>query len=189
MPTPEPQNNVEVTVESQRYADEITKFVAELASESERAAVVLGAARIDLQLEKALKKILRHHPDGMDNLFDADRPLGTFSAKISLSLRIGLLNQTFEHALQMVRKLRNDFAHSAEKISLSASPHSGRVDELTKCFAKDELFEKLKPVLAKGIADERLVNFCCAVAILISILTVAEVRNAPSEQKYVCELD
>ena len=59
-----------------RISSEISTFLTDLAQEGERSAVVLGAARLDVGLEKLLKGLMHHHPDGNDNLFDPDRPLG-----------------------------------------------------------------------------------------------------------------
>jgi hypothetical protein len=61
---------------ARNIGDEITTFIAGLADEGQRSAVVLGAARCDVALERLLKKGTMHHPDGADNLFDPDRPLG-----------------------------------------------------------------------------------------------------------------
>ena len=68
--------------------DETQALVLGLMKEGERAAVVVGAARLDLALEHMLKRVMRQHPGGQDNLFDPDRPLGTFSAKIGLAFRL-----------------------------------------------------------------------------------------------------
>src|ERR1700727_2523834 len=102
-----------------RIGSEIGSLIGGLVLEGERALVVVGAARLDVALEELLKKVLRHHPGGSDNLFDPDRPLGTFSSKISLCYRMGLLDHDFERALNLVRKIRNDFAHSLGSPSLS----------------------------------------------------------------------
>src|SRR5437867_124895 len=86
----------------------IVPFIEQLVRESERAAVVLGAARLEAALEKALSLLMQPSANGQDTLFDSDRPLGTFSAKIILAHRLGLIDNDFEHALQMIRKTRND---------------------------------------------------------------------------------
>ena len=43
----------------------------------------------------------------------------TFSAKIALAYRLDLVDKPVEHALQMIRRVRNDFAHSFEDASLT----------------------------------------------------------------------
>jgi hypothetical protein len=111
---------------------DVSAFVVGLAKEGERTAVVLGSARLDVALEQLLKKQMHHHSGGADNLFDPDRPLGTFSAKIALCHRLGTIDQDVKHALTMVRKMRNGFAHSIGTPTLSESTHKGRLDELLR---------------------------------------------------------
>ena len=61
-----------------READKLVTLVKGLVSESDRSAVILGAARLDVGLERLLKKAMSHQPGGQDSLFDPDRSLGTF---------------------------------------------------------------------------------------------------------------
>ena len=118
-----------------RFAEQvhdINNFVFELAEESDRSAVILGATRLDNALERLLKNSMHHYPDGKDNLFDPDRPLSSFSAKIALAYRLGLIDRNIEHALQMLRRIRNDFAHSLEKASISDGSQQNRVREMVQ---------------------------------------------------------
>ncbi len=54
------------TIFHERGGD-LGKFVAGLAEEGERSAVVLGASRADSLLEELLKATMRRHPGGSDN--------------------------------------------------------------------------------------------------------------------------
>jgi hypothetical protein len=119
---------------------ELAVLLRGMLAEGERASVVVGAARLDLALERLLKWYLLHHPGGSDNLFDPDRPLGTFSAKISLAFRLGLIDREVELSLQLVRKVRNDFAHSATIATLSESSHASRVRELANHSKKQSIY-------------------------------------------------
>src|SRR5207245_320315 len=78
------------------FTAELVSFIGGLANEGERTLVIGGAARIDVAIERLLRAVMQHHPGGNDNLFDPDRPLGTFSAKISLAYRLGLLDDGVE---------------------------------------------------------------------------------------------
>ncbi|MBI4686070.1 MAG: hypothetical protein HY755_12875 [Nitrospirae bacterium] len=151
-------------------------FIAKLATESERAAVVLGTARLDYALEKLLKSILRSNPGGNDSLFSADQPLSSFAAKIALSYRLGLIDSDFEHALQMIRKIRNAFAHSIDTESLKDSRHRDRILESMKLAKNHPSWETLYDVLA-DIKPEELRNFCCVIAIIISTIELIELLN------------
>ncbi len=87
---------------------------------------------------------MSHHPGGQDNLFDPDRPLGTFSAKINLAYRLGLISDDIEHAMQMIRRIRNEFAHSVEKASLSDGSHKSRVVELARAMSKADSWDNMR---------------------------------------------
>ncbi len=158
-------------------AEEMASFMLELAKEGDRSAVVLGAARIDVALEDLLKSIMRPHPGGSDNLFDPDRPLGTFSSKISLAFRLSLIDSEFEHALQMIRKIRNDFAHSTQKLSLSEAREKDRVRDLIRVVGKvGDRFHQLREILSHRGSPE-LVEFSVAVCVLLVSLIVTTDRN------------
>lgn len=43
---------------------EMSNFVLSLAAEGDRSAVILGAARLDVGLERLLKQVMLHHPGG-----------------------------------------------------------------------------------------------------------------------------
>lgn len=117
-----------------KFVNELDAFIGLLASEGERSLVIGGAARIDVAVERLLKAVMSRAPRGKDdNLFHPDRPLGTFSAKINLAYRLGLLDDNIEHALQMVRKIRNDFAHATHDIRLLQPSHPDRVREIVEC--------------------------------------------------------
>ena len=116
-----------LTGKDKEFALEVANFVLKVAKESDRAAVIIGAARLDVGLERLLKKVMSHHPGGQDSLFDQDRPIGSFAARIALAYRLGLISDEVEHGLQMVRRIRNDFAHSIEDASLSDPSHRSRL--------------------------------------------------------------
>jgi hypothetical protein len=152
-------------------------LMAKLLGESERAAVVLGAARLELALENALKRILSHNPGGDDNLFDIDRPLGTLAAKVALSYRLGLVDSSFEHSLQMLRRIRNDFAHSSGTETLENQPHRDRIREMVICAGKDTIWGTLRPRLDDAKKSPIVADFATVLAIMLARLELNHVFN------------
>jgi hypothetical protein len=65
-----------------------------------------------------------------DDLLDSDRPLSTFSARISAAYRLGIIDTPFCRALHLVRKIRNEMAHGLGAGDLARSPHIDRIREL-----------------------------------------------------------
>ena len=163
---------------------EITRLVVGLVLEGQRALVIAGAARLDLALENVLKHSMRHHPGGSDNLFDPDRPLGSFAAKIALCHRLGLVSDEVEHALQLVRRIRNEFAHSVGTAGLSESSHSNRLRELERLCGSVQWFATVHThVLAASQGrpeiSVQVAVFSGALATLIGAIEAAAYFDAP----------
>lgn len=104
-----------------------------MSEESDRAAVILAAAGLDELLLHALRARLRP-VSGRDDLLESEGPLSTFSARIKAAYRVGLIDENFASALNLVRKLRNSFAHGLHGQKLADAPHRERVIELMRCF-------------------------------------------------------
>jgi hypothetical protein len=161
-------------------SEEVTELVHGLVGEGERATVVVGAARLDLALEHLLKGAMHHHPGGSeDNLFDQDRPLGTFSSRIALAYRLGLIDRDVERALQLIRRIRNDFAHTVGVASLSDAAHSSRLRELIKLCRCGTLYAMLELAEEERSIKEPVHSFCCALIVVIVCLEVVVRDIAP----------
>jgi hypothetical protein len=165
--------------------EEVISFVAALARESERAAVVLGAARLDSALERLICRSMKPHPGGSDNLFGSDRTLSTFSAKIAIAHRLGLINGDVEHVLQLIRRIRNSFAHSIESERLSDSAHKNRLSEVSRACENVEMFQSFRRVL---IDDDKqnaeVAVFCAAMAVLIVSLELSAHFASPPAVRF-----
>lgn len=162
--------------------DEASKIALRLMKEGERGAVLLGAARLDFALERLLKGAMQPHVGGDDNLFDSDRPLATFSAKIALAYRLGLIEKPVEHALQMIRKVRNEFAHSFEDASLKESLHQNRLSKPYSDCRTNSLWDKLDTIFRQhsGTSDE-LREYICLVVVLVSFMEAITQIQEPLE--------
>lgn len=115
----------------------------EFSRESDRAAVILGAAKLDLVLRELLVKKFLPNPSGQDELFDTDKPISTFSARINVAYRLGLIDKQLANSLHLIRRIRNDFAHEAVGAELGAGSHRDRVKVLSAPFLKNKHFEAL----------------------------------------------
>lgn len=125
-----------------------TAFMDQFLGESDRAAVILGAAKIEYLLGQLLDKYLLPCPTSSDDLLDGDAPLSTFSAKIKLCHRLGLLDDHFAKLLNIFRKLRNGFAHEITVGSLSVGSARDRVVALAEPFADTRYFQSLNATVA-----------------------------------------
>jgi hypothetical protein len=87
----------------------------------------VGAARVDAALERLLQAVLLPAPGSTDPIFQPDRPLGSFGARITLAARLGLIETPVERALHTLRWVRNTFVHSSDSASLSDPAYAERL--------------------------------------------------------------
>ena len=89
-------------------------------STSDRSCVIVAAAYIDDLLGYIFKLFLSSPSSEKEDkeLFSGYGPLSNFSSKIVLSYRLGLISNYEYKTLQIIRKIRNLFAHDISKDSL-----------------------------------------------------------------------
>jgi hypothetical protein len=89
------------------------------------AAVVIRATSIlDALLKFAFTARLRCEPSktALAEVFEGNGPLATFSAKITLAAAMGITRGDARHDLKVLKKIRNDFAHSMVGPKLAGDP-------------------------------------------------------------------
>ncbi len=86
-------------------------FLAEFQKESDRGAALVGAALLDTRLERLLLSHMLPGKVADDLVVGGNAPLGTFSSRISATLALGLITSAERHDLNLVRSIRNEFAH------------------------------------------------------------------------------
>jgi hypothetical protein len=95
-------------------------------NETDRGAVLVTASLIENSLTNILKKYLTPS-SSEDELIDIpNAPLSTLSAKIKICERLGVISSRLARDLNLIRKIRNEFAHNIHGSSLE----SGRIKDL-----------------------------------------------------------
>lgn len=158
---------------------EMIQFLAELGTEGERSAVVLGAERVNVAVEHLVKAFLRPAPTKNDTLFSADGALATFSRKNEIAYRLGLIDLGFKRALDLVRRLRNDFAHATKVETLEGQKHADKVRELRKLVAADgkKSLEEMELAFVKGAGSSELATaYLACIMILLGKLELTRHR-------------
>ena len=103
----------------------------EFHKETDRAAVILAASIADELLRTLLAAHLVPISSASDELFDgANAPLGTFSSRIEMAYRVGLISVRLARDLHLVRRIRNDFAHNIQGCTFEDARVRQRVTEL-----------------------------------------------------------
>lgn len=134
------------------HVDAVNEFMADLRNETDRAAVIIGAAKLDLLLYQLLQKYLLPSPTTEDELLDSDSALGIFSARIHAAYRLGLLDAEYAWALHMIRKIRNAFAHELSSASLNKGAQRDRVIQLMQVMNRSSSF---KSIFGPKFGDEK----------------------------------
>lgn len=99
------RGNLNVTV--------LAQFDQEAYGGNDRARAIMLASVLETALDEFIESRLRPKFNSEDHnlLFDFNAPLGTFSAKTLVPYAFGMFGPDTKHDLDMVRILRNGFAH------------------------------------------------------------------------------
>ena len=107
-------------------------FFDELRSESDRGGTILASMWIDNLLERKLRALFTQgNSDTRRKLFDLNGPFSGFSSKILAAYSLGWIDSDIFHDINLVRKIRNLFAHELHGIDLE-SPGLQRLIEKFK---------------------------------------------------------
>jgi hypothetical protein len=102
-----------------------------LSEASDRARVIMVASWIDYVLELKLKVFFgRGSSRAKSRLFGVDGPFGSLSAKAAAAFCAGWIDKDVYHDIEVVRKIRNSFAHTFQGISLDSPKIRERVESL-----------------------------------------------------------
>ena len=100
--------------------DDLPAMAKEFYGKSTRAVVILQATMVEGTLANAIESVL-HSDLSKTKLFDFEGPLGTFSAKIAIAYALGIFGPKTRHDLDLIRLLRNGFAHCSRPMSFSTT--------------------------------------------------------------------
>lgn len=123
-----------INEETGEESDRAQTVAAMLLNESDRGCAIFGAAILDEDLE-ALFRILCRQDDlsrarVVDPMFKGYAPLSTFSARIQLSYAMRLIPNGLYRKLEIVRQLRNDFAHESGPLDFQDPRCQGKLRQL-----------------------------------------------------------
>lgn len=165
----------------------LAAFIEDFKKESDRAAVIVGAAKLDLLLYQLLQRVLLPSTSAVDELLDGDAGVGTFHSRINLAHRLGLIDDYFARALNLVRKIRNAFAHEVSSTTLEGSSHRDRVRELVSPLMPFEQFLRFRGTWT-GFSGASL-DFRAALGLLVlrldQLVVSAQLLSSSTKQTLV----
>ena len=113
--------------------DDLTDFSAflkEFQTETDRGAALVGAALIDQKLSDTLRAFIVKSKVAKELLDGGTAPLGTFSARIKAVFAMGLIDDHEFAECNLIRKVRNEFAHRAHGTTFADAKISALCDRL-----------------------------------------------------------
>jgi hypothetical protein len=93
----------------------------EFYGDEDRAVVILQASMVEAILENSIAHKMRHDltDETKKAIFDFEGPVGTFSAKIIMAFALGIFGASTKHDLDLIRLMRNQFAHCRKPLKFS----------------------------------------------------------------------
>lgn len=161
-----------VDLREKEFRESIKAFFVEFSKESDRAAVILVGARLDYLLGHLLSQFLLPNTGSGDELLGSERALGTFGSRIHAAYRLGLIDADFARALNIFRRLRNDFAHETAGRSLNEGPSRDRARELIAPVAHYKAFARVREAYFKE-KSEIVADFFAISALMVARLETA----------------
>jgi hypothetical protein len=114
-------------VDAQPDIQELPAMEKEFYLGTDRPAVILQASNVENLLQMLIEKAMRQPlaNDLKARVFDGSGPLSTFSSKILVGFAFGLFGPVFRHDLELVKELRNGFAHARRPMELTNGAIAG----------------------------------------------------------------
>jgi hypothetical protein len=157
------------------FADEL------LAERQPRALIILASAHIDTQLRNLLEAFMWKKPgkpSAPDELFDGDSPLSTFSSRIKVSRRLGLIDDRLASALDKLREVRNQAAHWIW-FGVTDAPLRDQLKHLRTLIVQRRSY---RLTVSRFFGDQQLTEFGSLQAVLLTLSAlVASVQTRTSD--------
>lgn len=118
-----------------KSAKESMDFRNTLNAETDRGCALMAAAYLENRLELLIKAFLIEKAD--DDLFNFNGAFGTFSSKIHVAYALGLIPNNLYKDLDILRRIRNEFAHRAEPTDFTTSCVENRINAFHFVDTKD----------------------------------------------------
>jgi DNA-binding MltR family transcriptional regulator len=91
----------------------------EFNQKSDRAAAILGAAFLEAHLGQLIASFFIEECDETEALLTAERPLGTFSARVHAAYCMGLISTNEYHDLDLIMQIQHMFANRIGEVAFT----------------------------------------------------------------------
>ena len=118
----------------ERQERDAKAFRNALSSESDRGCGLFAAAFLDSSLSDLLYVSLVANKKIETDLFEGTAPLATFSSRIKMAYYLGLISEPCRRDLDIIRAIRNDFAHKLDVNSFEVQAVQDRCKTLAYSY-------------------------------------------------------
>lgn len=138
--------------------EELLQTLPGLERNQERASAVVVAAYLSQELENLLRQFFVDDRAVADKLLSGLGPLASFSACLETAFAAGLISEREHKNLDLIRKIRNSFAHNPdERLSFEAPEIRSRCLELEVPQAVGDIFFSDGKVFSTDQPRERFI--------------------------------
>lgn len=122
----------------------ILKTRFKLIKESDRGACLMAISLLEVELESLLSSVLILDKRMKDKVFNGHGPLSSLSSKLDMSFSMGYITKEMYQDFNLLRKIRNEFAHSPFDLTFESQKIKSLLDNLHHCYyPKSELRKRV----------------------------------------------
>ncbi len=153
---------------------EFDEFAEEFLMEtSERIIVIICASKLDDILFSNLNKYFLKKISSKDELLEGDQPLSTFSSRIKINYRLGLIDKSFYYLLEQIRAIRNKSAHNVS-FNITKPPFKDHIHNIRKGLEGRKSYQLTKQRYFNDEINNSLKELKC---LLLSLCVILQAVN------------
>ena len=131
----------DVLAEEDNAFGPLNRLTGTLSDHDDRGLILSLAAFAEEALGRLIEAFMLPVQASKDLLAGFNAPLGTFSSRIKASYALGLINEEQFKDLEYLRKIRNEFAHAWEHVSLSQEKLASMARNMSFSYLDDDFPE------------------------------------------------
>lgn len=154
-----------------------TEFFSQFKDKDDRSSVILIGSLLDVFLEELLNKALLDPPNSRECLVKDRGPINNLYSKNLACYQLGLIDNNLYKSINIIRDIRNKFAHKLEYNGLDSQPYRDQIESIWSLFSWYEVYVETAKVAFES-ENEVLTKFKT-----ISSLTAGRLKEAINNQK------
>ena len=111
--------------------DHEAKAIMRLASSDDHTVAIIAGTIVEARLRQAIEKVIVRDAEIEKEMFRPSGPLGDFAAKIRLAFLLGIISKEGYDNLDILKTVRNRFAHWVEVENFKSSNVKSLTDRLS----------------------------------------------------------